>query len=56
MLATVGMISAFSRKSALRTPTISNCVIVSVPVEKPLSTIVLPTMFGSPLSARFQNL
>jgi hypothetical protein len=57
MLATVGMISWFSRKVGGSTPTTSNWFFVSpVPgTPKLLNRIVLPTIPGSPPNARFQK-
>jgi hypothetical protein len=56
MLATVGMISALSRKSGLSTPTISNWFFASrPPFPKPFSVMLVPTTAGSALKTRRQN-
>ena len=56
MLATVGMISSFSRKSGRSTPATSNWFFASPPpAPKPLSVMLVPIMFGSALKARFQK-
>ena len=57
MLATVGMISSFSRKSGLRTPTTVNWFLsVPLPGMMPFSVMLLPTTFGSELKSRRQKL
>ena len=56
MLATVGMISPFSRNSGPSTPATSNWFFASpVPWPTPFNVIALPTMFGSAPKARVQK-
>ena len=56
MLATVGMISSFSRKSGPSTPAIVNWFLLSPdPSTTPFIVMLRPMTFGSELNTRLQK-